>query len=83
MWEKRKEKKKPTGEKVGQDLASPFCDARPARQAWRNNRRIAALRIHCDLTMVASMHNEGPEGPHVESSATCVQWCGWRLVQPS
>ena len=24
-----------------------------------------------------TMHNEGPEGPHGESSATCVQWCGW------
>ena len=35
---KKKEKKKPTEEKVGQDLASPFCDARLARQAWRNNR---------------------------------------------
>ena len=24
-----------------------------------------------------TMHNEGLEGPYGESSAMCVQWCGW------
>ena len=32
---KKKRKEKNPQEKVGQDLASPFCEARPARQAWK------------------------------------------------
>ena len=35
--EKKKRKERPTEEKVGQDRASPFCEARPARHVWRNN----------------------------------------------
>ena len=79
----KKKRKKPIEEKVGQvkplqskDLTSPLCGA-CLEECHQPHSRIAALQIHRELAVVASMHNEGPEGPHGESSATCVQWCGW------
>ena len=85
MWWKGGKKKKTTEEKVGQvkplqgkDLTSPLCGA-CLEECPQPHSRIAALQIHHELAMVASMHNEGPEGPHGESSATCVM-CTARLV---
>ena len=60
-----KEKEKPTEEKVGQ--------VKPQQGKVLTS----PVQIDRELALVASMHNEGPEGPHGESSATCVQWCGW------
>ena len=46
--------------------------------AWRNvpnhTRKLLLCRYIVNLPW---SHNKGPEGPHGESSATCVQWCGW------
>ena len=83
MLKRERKKEKPTEEKVGQVkpqqgkvLTSPLHGA-CLEECAQPHSQIAALQIHRELAMVALMHNEGPEGPHGESSATCVQWCGW------
>ena len=79
MWKKER-KEKPT-EKVEQNLNVGVVWCLPGGMSSATL-SIAALQIHRELAVVASMQDEGPGGPHGESSATCVQWCGWGLVLP-
>ena len=75
----KERKEKPTEEKVEQSLNVGVVWCLPGGMSSATL-SIAALQIHRELAVVASMHDEGPGGPHGESSATCVQWCEWGLV---
>ena len=76
-------KKKPTEEKVGQVKPQQGKDLN-VTVAWclPGGMSSTTLTNCCSANTSwtcrgCTMHNEGPEGPHGESSATCVQWCGW------
>ena len=43
---KKKKRERPTEEKVGQDLTSPFWEARPARQAWKRGVLLCKYIVH-------------------------------------
>ena len=81
MLEEKKEK--PTEEKVGQvkpqqgkDLTLPLHGA-CLEECRQPHSQIAALQIHRELAVVAQCITKALKGPHGESSATGVQWCGW------
>ena len=73
-------KEKPTEEKVEQSLnvSVVWC---LLEEMFSATLSIAALQIHHELAVVASMYDR-PGVPHCESSATCVQWCKWGFVLP-
>ena len=76
-----KERKNPLRRRLSKVLTSALCGA-CVEEMFSATLSNAALQIHRELAVVASMYDR-PGGPHGESSATCVQWCGWGLVLQS
>ena len=81
VGEKKKKEKTHWGEgwtrqsnMQGKVLTSPLCGA--------CLEECLLCKYIVNLLRLLQMHNEDPEGPHGESSATCVQWCKWGLVLP-